>query len=155
MALVQEMALVREIEGLLVAGPGAARQLGLAADTGGASAPGAGMSQRFFVQRTTVGGWKGVRNRPGSPVARADPVPAGMEHAIWNDRTPTWRNPCPCFRVGWRRNKMLETIAIILVILWLAGLVSSYTMGGLVHILLVLAVVVILIRVIQGRRPLG
>ena len=50
---------------------------------------------------------------------------------------------------------MLETIAIILVILWLAGLVSSYTMGGLVHILLVLAVVVILIRVIQGRRPLG
>ncbi len=50
---------------------------------------------------------------------------------------------------------MLETIAIILIILWLAGLVSSYTMGGLVHILLVIAVVVILIRVIQGRRPLG
>jgi hypothetical protein len=47
---------------------------------------------------------------------------------------------------------MLETIAIVLVILWLLGLVSSYTMGGLIHILLVLAVVVILIRVIQGRR---
>lgn len=47
---------------------------------------------------------------------------------------------------------MLETIAIILVILWLAGLVSSYTMGGLVHVLLVIAVVVILVRVIQGRR---
>ncbi len=47
---------------------------------------------------------------------------------------------------------MLETIAIILVILWLLGFVSSYTMGGLIHILLVIAVVVILIRVIQGRR---
>jgi hypothetical protein len=50
---------------------------------------------------------------------------------------------------------MLETIAIILVILWVLGLVSSYTMGGLVHILLVLAVVVVLVRVLQGRRPLG
>lgn len=50
---------------------------------------------------------------------------------------------------------VLETIAIILIILWLAGLVSSYTMGGLVHILLVIALVVIVVRVIQGRRPLG
>lgn len=50
---------------------------------------------------------------------------------------------------------MLETIAIILIILWILGLVSSYTMGGFVHILLVIAVVVILIRVLQGRRPLG
>jgi hypothetical protein len=50
---------------------------------------------------------------------------------------------------------MLETIAFILVILWLVGLVSSYTMGGFIHILLVIAVVVILIRVLQGRRPLG
>ena len=47
---------------------------------------------------------------------------------------------------------MLETIAIILIILWALGLVTSYTMGGLVHVLLVLAIVVILIRVIQGRR---
>jgi hypothetical protein len=47
---------------------------------------------------------------------------------------------------------MLETIAIILIVLWLVGLVSSYTMGGLIHLLLVLAIVVILIRVIQGRR---
>ncbi len=47
---------------------------------------------------------------------------------------------------------MLETIAIILIVLWLLGLVSSYTMGGLIHVLLVIAVVVILIRVIQGRR---
>jgi len=47
---------------------------------------------------------------------------------------------------------MLETIAIILIILWALGLVTSVTMGGLVHVLLVLAIVVILIRVIQGRR---
>lgn len=47
---------------------------------------------------------------------------------------------------------MLETIAVVLVVLWLLGLVTSTTMGGLVHALLVIAVVVILIRVIQGRR---
>jgi hypothetical protein len=47
---------------------------------------------------------------------------------------------------------MLETIAVVLVVLWLLGLVSSYTMGGLIHVLLVIAVVVVLIRVIQGRR---
>ncbi|MDO9220908.1 MAG: lmo0937 family membrane protein [Thiobacillus sp.] len=46
---------------------------------------------------------------------------------------------------------MLQTIAIILIILWLLGLVTSYTMGGFIHILLVIAVVVILVRVIQGR----
>jgi len=50
---------------------------------------------------------------------------------------------------------MLETIAVILVILWLLGLVSSYTMGGLIHALLVIAIVVIAIRVIQGRKALG
>jgi hypothetical protein len=50
---------------------------------------------------------------------------------------------------------MLETVAVVLIILWLLGLVSSYTMGGFVHILLVIAVVVILVRVLQGRRPLG
>lgn len=47
---------------------------------------------------------------------------------------------------------MLGTIAIILIILWLLGLVTSYTMGGFIHVLLVIAVIVFLIRVIQGRR---
>jgi len=47
---------------------------------------------------------------------------------------------------------MLETIAIVLIILWVLGLVSSYTMGGFIHILLVIAIVVILLRVFQGRR---
>jgi uncharacterized protein DUF5670 len=48
---------------------------------------------------------------------------------------------------------MLETIAVILVILWLLGLVSGYAMGGFIHILLVIALVVVVLRVIQGRRP--
>jgi Family of unknown function (DUF5670) len=47
---------------------------------------------------------------------------------------------------------MLETVAVLLVILWALGLVSSYTLGGFIHLLLVLALVVIAMRVIQGRR---
>jgi hypothetical protein len=49
---------------------------------------------------------------------------------------------------------MLWTIFVILLILWALGMVSSYTLGGFIHILLVIALVVVLIRVIQGRRPL-
>ncbi len=48
---------------------------------------------------------------------------------------------------------MLWTIAVVLLVLWLLGMVSSYTLGGFIHILLVLAVIMILIRVIQGRSP--
>ena len=47
---------------------------------------------------------------------------------------------------------MLWTIAVIMMILWLLGLLSSYTMGGFIHLLLVIAIVVILVRIIQGRR---
>jgi len=49
---------------------------------------------------------------------------------------------------------MLWTIAAILLVLWLLGLMSSYTMGGLIHLLLVIAVVMVLLRLIQGRRAL-
>ena len=49
---------------------------------------------------------------------------------------------------------MLWTIALILIILWVLGLVSSYTMGGLIHILLVIAVIVVLVNIISGRRAL-
>ncbi len=49
---------------------------------------------------------------------------------------------------------MLESIAIVLIILWVLGLVSAYTLGGFIHALLVIAVIVILLRVIQGRRVL-
>jgi hypothetical protein len=47
---------------------------------------------------------------------------------------------------------MLETIIVLAVLLWLLGMISSYTVGGLIHILLVIAVVVLLVRIIQGRR---
>ncbi len=50
---------------------------------------------------------------------------------------------------------MLSTLIAVLLILWLLGIVTSYTMGGLIHVLLVVAIVVVLIRVIQGRNLLG
>jgi hypothetical protein len=48
---------------------------------------------------------------------------------------------------------MLETIVVLLVVMWLLGMVSSYTLGGFIHLLLVLAIAVMLVRIIQGRRP--
>ena len=53
-----------------------------------------------------------------------------------------------------KKNIMLETLVVILLALWLLGFVTSYTLGGLIHILLVIAILVVLVRVIQGRNPL-
>jgi asparagine N-glycosylation enzyme membrane subunit Stt3 len=50
---------------------------------------------------------------------------------------------------------MLWTIAVLLLILWLLGMISSYTLGGFIHLLLVLAVIAVLVRVIQGRNPVA
>jgi hypothetical protein len=50
---------------------------------------------------------------------------------------------------------MLSTLIVVLLVLWLLGIVTSYTLGGLIHVLLVVAIIVVLIRVIQGRSPLG
>jgi Family of unknown function (DUF5670) len=55
-------------------------------------------------------------------------------------------------RTARKERKMLETIAVILVVLWALGLVTSYTIGGFIHVLLFIAIVVILLRVFQGRR---
>ncbi len=49
---------------------------------------------------------------------------------------------------------MLWTIVVLLIIMWLLGMVTSYTMGGLIHILLILAVIAVLVRIIQGRRAI-
>ena len=57
--------------------------------------------------------------------------------------------PLPQWEV---REHMLETIIVLLVVLWLLGMVSSYTIGGLIHVLLVVAVIVLIIRLMQGRR---
>jgi hypothetical protein len=48
---------------------------------------------------------------------------------------------------------MLMTVVVVLIALWLLGMVTTYTMGGLIHVLLVVAIVVVLVRVIQGRKP--
>ncbi len=56
--------------------------------------------------------------------------------------------------VGMGGLSMLWTIAVVLAVLWLLGIVTSYTMGGFIHLLLALAIITILIRVIQGRRPI-
>ena len=50
---------------------------------------------------------------------------------------------------------MLWTIVLILLVLWLLGLVSSYTLGGFIHLLLVIAIVVVIVNLVRGRRPLG
>jgi hypothetical protein len=49
---------------------------------------------------------------------------------------------------------MLYTIAVVLIVLWLLGFITSYTMGGVIHVLLVIAIIMVLIRVIKGRRVL-
>ncbi|BAH38036.1 MAG TPA: lmo0937 family membrane protein [Gemmatimonas aurantiaca] len=49
---------------------------------------------------------------------------------------------------------MLTTLAIVLLVLWALGMVSAYTIGGFIHILLVIAIIMVLVRVIQGRRPI-
>ena len=66
-----------------------------------------------------------------------------------NEKCP--REVCRDAKNETRRFPMLWTIAVILLILWILGFVTSYTMGGFIHILLVVAVVVILVRLIQGR----
>lgn len=50
---------------------------------------------------------------------------------------------------------MLSTLVAVLVVLWLLGIATSYTLGGLIHVLLLIAIVVVVLRVIQGRNPLG
>ena len=53
-----------------------------------------------------------------------------------------------------RRSQVLETIVVLLILLWALGMLSSYTLGGVIHLLLVVALVVVIIRMVQGRRPI-
>jgi hypothetical protein len=82
-------------------------------------------------------------------VRAADPDSAGGRRSVGG----TDGRPGGQAAIDTRRNSMLETIIVILVVLWLLGLVTSYTLGGFIHILLVIAIVVVLLRVIQGRGP--
>ena len=58
----------------------------------------------------------------------------------------------PILAASYRLHIMLETVAVLLIILWLLGVFTSYTLGGLIHVLLVIAVVAIVLRLISGRR---
>jgi len=60
---------------------------------------------------------------------------------------------CERGKANRKDNPMLWTIAVVLLVLWALGLVSSYTMGGFIHALLVIAIIVVLVNVIQGRKP--
>lgn len=82
-------------------------------------------------------------SQPGSVRYRTDPIRPDAQHFYMERAKPVSTV---------RRHKMLWTIAVILVVLWLLGLVSSYTMGGFIHVLLVLAVIVVVMNLIQGRR---
>jgi hypothetical protein len=85
-----------------------------------------------------------------------------LPSAVSTSDVPPWqkRGTNPALRPGARHppqdrreTLMLWTVFVVLLVLWLLGMVSSYTLGGFIHILLVVAVAVVLIRVIQGRRP--
>jgi hypothetical protein len=69
--------------------------------------------------------------------------------------TPPSKAPTDLISLLTNTYTMLVTIAIILLVLWLLGLVTSYTIGGFIHILLVVAIILFLIRVIQGRNPIA
>ena len=73
------------------------------------------------------------------------PVPLGLHTRRKLVRAVQYNGPENCL--------MLMTIFVVLLILWLLGVVTSYTMGGFIHILLVVAIIVMLVRIIQGRKP--
>lgn len=82
---------------------------------------------------------------------RVHPTAVRESSKAWFARFPDAGN----FEFDYQRTiTMLYTIAVVLIILWLLGLATSYTMGGLIHVLLVIAIVVVLLRVISGRNPL-
>jgi len=83
------------------------------------------------------------------PTAKGEPIAYSV---LLKRSRDSGRNTKPCGCVGKEERSMLWTIAVILLVLWALGLVSSYTMGGFIHLLLVIAIVVVLLRIIQGRR---
>ena len=81
---------------------------------------------------------RGIDTLKNTNLVGVDPIEPVSSRCIFNLQTTT-------------NSTMLYTIAVILLILWLLGLVTSYTLGGFIHILLVVAIVIVLVRIIQGR----
>jgi Family of unknown function (DUF5670) len=84
----------------------------------------------------------------------AEPVRRTYARFRWLNAILGRGNNCDVTQFKEKTMDLLMTIGIVLLVLWLLGLVTSYTLGGFIHILLVLAIIVILVRVIQGRRPI-
>lgn len=87
---------------------------------------------------------------PGSNVRHRTDAPTGSAETPLHSSQPEDANRIP-FERG---PPMLYTVALVLIVLWLLGLVTSYTLGGFIHLLLVIAVIVVLLRIISGRRVL-
>jgi hypothetical protein len=113
----------------------------------------ASIAPRFFAS---------VRQRTDASVLRAHyratdrfASAASNDPSVFsNRRTRARRRARALTRCSNQEHDLLQTIAIVLIILWLLGFVTSYTLGGFIHILLVIAVVMILVRLVQGRRVL-
>jgi hypothetical protein len=89
---------------------------------------------------------------PGDSTHTADIFLSRLAHG--SERATTGRCGAVCVAAHIKETcPMLYTVAVVLLVLWLLGLVSSYTMGGFIHVLLVIAIVVVLLRVISGRKP--
>lgn len=94
------------------------------------------------------------------PIPRIPNADAAQSGSVGSGCAPAHRQihssggDCSFEMSTYKEHQMLETVAILLLILWALGLVSSYTLGGFIHILLVIAVIVILVRLIRGRSPL-
>lgn len=80
----------------------------------------------------------------------ADPARLLASYQRWKTNAITERKSNK--QINLKENHMLYTIAVVLIVLWLLGLVSSYTMGGFIHILLVIAIVMVLVNLISGRK---
>lgn len=107
-----------------------------------------------MVRRQLSRGWNSDTDRDLGDLLSAANRPWNASYARVAER-PALRSravPKPQHQTLCGSNAMLETIAIILLLLWIFGMVSSYTVGGLIHILLVVAIVIFLLRVIRGRR---
>jgi hypothetical protein len=96
-------------------------------------------------------GQKGTKRSPRQEACRGIARPVSTLVWPWAGHAALWTRACKSW-TSRRSKKMLWTICIILLVLWALGLATSYTAGGLIHILLVVAVLVLIFRLIQGRR---
>jgi hypothetical protein len=124
--------------------------------TGGTSGRGFASMSGVRVKTVIQGTLPTIRIERGRPVAAAvrpegnEKAPAKRGIFVYHDASSSNTHACDAYNRG-----MLTTIAVILIALWLLGMVSSYTISGFIHILLVIAIVMILVRLIRGENPIA